>query len=101
MTQIFEEDGFSVQRHTTTGVHTVFRPARSGTHAESDSAYPAGLDGAGLAVARALYLARGPGMHAREAVRIAAETAPLGGHIRAAIEESDARDATPYPEPTR
>lgn len=62
MTQIFEENGFSVQRQTQRGgVHTVFRPSRSGTHAESDSTYPATVDGATCAIARALYLSRGPG----------------------------------------
>ena len=70
---IFEENGIFVEAHDS-GDWMVFRPSRSGTHAESDSAYPAGVDGLGLAIARAMYIARGPERGAaREAMRLASE----------------------------
>jgi hypothetical protein len=69
---VFEENGIFVEAHES-GDWIVFRPSRSGTHAESDSAYAAGIDGLGLAIIRALYLARGPGRHAAEAMRLASE----------------------------
>ena len=70
---IFEEDGIFVKAHES-GDWIVFRPSRSGTHAESDSAYGAGIDGLGLAIARAIYLSRGAGRgQAREAMRLASE----------------------------
>jgi len=68
----FEENGIFVKAHES-GDWIVFRPSKSGTHAESDSAYPAGIDGLSLAIARALYLSRGPGRHAGEAMRLATE----------------------------
>ncbi len=68
---VFEENGFFVQSNDA-GDWIVFRPSRAGTHAESDSAYDAGIDGLGLAIARAMYLARGPQRGAaREAVALA------------------------------
>lgn len=49
--------------------YVVFRPSKSGTHSEVDSAY----DRLDVALCRALYLARGPGRHAAEAMRLAEE----------------------------
>ena len=82
MTQIFEENGFSVQRDDRTGAHTVFRPSGSGTHSESDSSYGLGVDGAGMAIARAMYLARGAGRWAGEATELALQTATSGDQVR-------------------
>lgn len=70
---VFEENGFYVTLSDQGTIATVFRPSMSGTHAESDSSYEAGPDGLACAVARVLYLSRGPGRHAAEAVRIVAE----------------------------
>ena len=50
---------------------TVCRPSASGTHVVSDCAFPATEDGKTLAIARVLYLVRGPGRWAREATEIA------------------------------
>lgn len=70
---VFEENGFFVD--WTGSAAVVFRPSRSGTHPEIDSAYE-GRDGIALAIARALYLSRGPGRHhASEAMRLAAAVA--------------------------
>lgn len=68
---VYEENGFYVSARSS-GDWVVFRPSGSGTHVTSDSAYPAGEDGLSVAIARVLYLARGPsrGM-AGEAMRIA------------------------------
>ena len=54
---------------------TVWRPSVSGTHVVSDCAFPATDDGKALAIARVLYLARGPGRWAREATEIAKRSA--------------------------
>ena len=68
---IYEENGFYVSVRSS-GDWVVFRPSDSGTHVVSDSAYPAGEDGLSLAIARVLYLARGPGRGmASEAMRVA------------------------------
>jgi len=70
---VFEENGFFVKAHES-GDWVVFRPSCSGTHAESDSAYPAGVDGLSIAIARAMYLARGPERGAaKEAMHLASE----------------------------
>jgi len=53
---IYEKNGFFVQQDQS-GNWTVYRHSKSGTHSESDSAYPAGIDGLSLAVCRAMYLA--------------------------------------------
>lgn len=62
---IWAENGVYVRKASNS--FDVFRPAKSGTHAYLDSAY-ASLD---LALCRALYLARGAGRHASEAMRLA------------------------------
>lgn len=68
---VYEENGFYVSERSS-GDWVVFRPSGSGTHAVSDSAYPAGADGLSLAIARVLYLARGSGRGmAAEAMRLA------------------------------
>lgn len=67
---IFEENGIYVKAHTG-GIWIVFRPSDSGTYSVGDSAYGAGIDGLSMAIARALYLAKGPGRHATEAMRLA------------------------------
>lgn len=68
---IYEENGFYVSVRSS-GDWVVFRPSGSGTHVISDSAYPAGVNGLSLAIARVLYLARGPGRGmASEAMRVA------------------------------
>lgn len=59
---IWEENGIYVTKD-----FIVFYPSESGTHVETDSAYTS-LD---LALCRALYLSRGPGRHAKEAMRLA------------------------------
>jgi hypothetical protein len=70
---VFEENGVFVQPNEA-GDWVVFRPSRAGTHAESDSAYSAGINGLGIAIARAMYLARGPERgQAKEAMRLANE----------------------------
>ena len=81
---IFEENGIFVKAHES-GDWIVFRPSRSGTLAESDSAYAAGMDGLGIAIARALYLSRGPERgQAKEAMRLASEYMSKGmNHGRA------------------
>lgn len=68
---VYEENGFYVSERNS-GDWVVFRPSGSGTHVISDSAYPAGEDGLSVAIARVLYLARGPGRGmASEAMRLA------------------------------
>jgi len=57
---VYEESGVYVKAHES-GDWIVFRPVRAGTHVESDCAFPAGVDGLGCAIARAMYLARGKG----------------------------------------
>lgn len=89
---VFEENGVFVESHESGG-WVVFRPSQSGTHAQSDSAYPAGVDGLGLAIARALYLSRGAGRHASEAMRLASEymakAKSYGRDMRAALAAFD------------
>jgi hypothetical protein len=70
---IFEENGAFVEAHDS-GDWIVFRPSKSGTYSESDSAYPAGVDGLSVAICRALYIARGPqrGL-AAESMRLASD----------------------------
>jgi hypothetical protein len=77
----FEENGFFVKAHES-GDWIVFRPSQSGTHSESDCAFPAGVDGLGCAIARVLYLARGAGRGtAVEGMRLAeSHTAKARGH---------------------
>lgn len=85
----YEESGRYVAARAD-GAWTVYRPAKSGTHAESDSTYPAGADGLGLAIARVMYLARGKGGRdmAQEARALAeswmAKGKTLGARNRAA-----------------
>jgi hypothetical protein len=68
---VFEENGYFVKAHES-GDWIVFRPSESGTHSVSGCAFDAGQDGLGLAIARALYLSRGPGRGlAAEAMRLA------------------------------
>ena len=68
---VYEENGFYVSARRS-GDWVVFRPSGSGTHVISDSAYPASADGLSVAIARVLYLARGPGRGmAAEAMRLA------------------------------
>lgn len=94
MTMAFEENGFFVKQHES-GDWIVFRPSTSGTHAESDSAFPAGLDGLSIAIARALCISRGaqPGQ-AKEAMQIASEymgkAKQHGRNMRDAIAAFDA-----------
>ena len=91
----YEESGCYVAARAD-GAWTVYRPAKSGTHAESDSTYPAGADGLGLAIARAMYLARGKGGRdmAQEARALAeswmAKGKALGARNRAALAAFDA-----------
>jgi hypothetical protein len=84
---VYEEVGVFVQSNDS-GDWVVFRPSRAGTHAESDSAYPAGVDGLGLAISRAIYLARGPERGAaKAAMRLASEyTAKAKNHGRAILD---------------
>ena len=49
--------------------YVVFRPSKSGVYSETDSAY----DRLDLAICRGLYLARGKGKWAQEAMDIAAK----------------------------
>jgi hypothetical protein len=91
---VFEENGFFVKAHES-GDWIVFRPSKSGTHSESDCAFDAGPDGLGLAIARALYLSRGPGRGlAAEAMRFAesymAKARSHGARNRAALAAFDA-----------
>jgi hypothetical protein len=90
---VFEENGFFVKAHDS-GDWIVFRPSESGTHSESDCAFPAGVDGLGCAIARAMYLAgrAGRGM-AAEAMRMAeshmAKARGHGARNRAALAALD------------
>jgi hypothetical protein len=89
----YEENGFFVKAHES-GDWIVFRPSQSGTHSESDCAFPAGVDGLGCAIARAMYLARGPGRGmAAEAMRLAeshmAKARAHGARNRAALAALD------------
>lgn len=95
---VFEENGIFVKEHGTGG-WIVFRPSASGTHAASDSAYAAGADGLSVAIARALYLSRGPERgQAAEAVRLAADHIAKaknhGARMRAALAAFDAEFMT-------
>jgi hypothetical protein len=91
----YEENGFFVKAHES-GDWVVFRPSRSDTHSESDCAFPAGVDGLGLAIARAMYLARGKGGRglAAEAVALAESymnrARAHGARNRAALADLDA-----------
>jgi hypothetical protein len=91
---VFEENGFFVKAHES-GDWIVFRPSDSGTHSVSDCAFDAGPDGLGLAIARALYLSRGPGRgQAAEAMRLAesylSKARSHGARNRAALAAFDA-----------
>lgn len=78
------------------GGWVVFRPSRSGTYAESDSAFPAGVDGLGCAIARVMYLARGTGGRGlaveaqKTAESLLAKGKALGARNRAALAAFDA-----------
>jgi hypothetical protein len=91
---VYEDNGVYVKARES-GDWIVFRPARSGTHVESDCAFPAGVDGLGLAIARAMYLARGKGGRgmAAEAVNLAesymAKAKSHGARNRAALAALD------------
>jgi hypothetical protein len=91
---VYEENGVYVRAHESGG-WIVFRPSRAGTHVESDCAFPAGVDGLGLAIARAMYLARGKGGRgmAAEAVALAesyiAKARSYGVRNRAALAALD------------
>lgn len=56
---IYENNGFYVDPDSH-GCFVVFRPAKSGAYAETDSRYPSGIDGLSLAICRAMHLASGP-----------------------------------------
>lgn len=90
---VFSESGFFVESNQG-GDWIVFRPSASGTHAVSDSAYAAGIDGLSCAIARAMYLSRGPGRHASEALALAesymAKAKSHGAEMRAALADFDA-----------
>ena len=91
---VFEENGVFVESHESGG-WIVFRPSDSGTHAVTDSAYGAGLDGLSCAIARAMHLARGAGRGiAQEAARLAeaymAKARSHGARNRAALAAFDA-----------
>lgn len=55
---LHETGGFFVARNRRGNALVVFRPSRSGTHAESDSAYCNTPNGLSIAIARCDYLAR-------------------------------------------
>lgn len=54
----YETAGFYVALNRRCNALVVFRPSRSGTHAESDSAYCNNPDGLSIAKARCDYLAK-------------------------------------------
>lgn len=94
MMMIFEENGYFVKAHES-GDWIVFRPSQSGTHAVSDSAYPAGVDGLSIAICYTLYLARGSQRgQAAESMRLAAaymnKAKSHGRNMRAALAAFDA-----------
>ena len=70
---VYEESGAFVKVHES-GDGIVFRPSKSGSYSEIDSAYIAGVDGLSVAICRALYIARGPqrGL-AAESMRLASD----------------------------
>jgi hypothetical protein len=91
---VYEESGAFVTTHPNGG-WLVYRPSKSGTHSEIDSAYVAGVDGLSVAICRALYIARGPqrGL-AAESMRLASDymskARKHGRNARAALAAFDA-----------
>jgi hypothetical protein len=93
MTLAFEQNGAYVKQDQS-GQWVVFRPSQSGTYAESDCAFPAGVDGLSCAIARAMYIAGGARRGiAKDALQLAqnylAKAKAHGARNRAALAALD------------